>query len=856
MPKEEMMSCYVNKSVTWIPLILCVIPFFGGSVAGQVKQGSVQHISAASNVLTLTFNSITLMNDAFSSSEPTPAGIPVPLNTWTTFQTDGFPAEIVGYDATVYAAAIKRQIVLGKYHHYGSEPNYCMDGWSWEENRWDILDCGEAWHTEHMMEGGHPVGAFVYMPSRGSIVYWGGQSGANQPEQAFHTWWWDAVGRVGRDKVNIGGPGLIRVSAMAYDQLRDKVVFYPDASFQTEIYDPVSNSWSTPHTSGTPPPRGLTFPTLEWDSSDHKTYLYGGAVGNNCATGLAYNDDVYTFDPDTRRWSKLKIAPDPVGGSPAGRRYVGFAYDPVDNIFLVAGGQKCAGGKGSDPVGLTDTWKFDPSSMRWTRLNPASNYVLRNPADAPFQKLRYDSDHHAFVMILASNDNRASVGGAWGNYPARLWVYCYSQTCPPVGTRTREYPPPSGSLNRNGGQPITSVNQTWANDAAIAGNEHKLYAGWIETGLPFSRGPCLFHHPYVQSFTGRQWVALGSDCVAMESRASEVERDAEKLSLSLIDGNVWASWSEANPSPPAVFAKTWNGTRWVGGPIGARTPKGVQGFSQLISVNGVPTIAFIENNRGLFPAVTEAYVAQYKQGTWTTLGGKLNTNGTARVESLAAASDGAIVWACWTEEVMFRWSFSAPAQLHCADWNGSRWNHASPSLNIIAKNWSADVSVACMTGHVYVAWTERTTAGNAQLHVKLSDSSSWSEISDGFLNTSPGNGWAFHPQLAADGSALYVSWEEQLNLGQPARLYVARWSGSTWSRLGAALNMDQAKGSAAHSSLAVLDHQPVVIWNEMNVGQLEQTYAKRWDGSTWVSLHPGPHDNNHRDKSASGGHTD
>jgi hypothetical protein len=768
----------------------------------------------------------------------TNTAIAVPVNAWTTFQTDGFPAEIVGYDATVYANSIKRHIVLGKYHHYGSEPNYCMDGWSWDENRWDILDCGAAWHTEHMMEGGHTVGAFVYMTKRDSIVYWGGQSGSNEAEQAFHTWWWDVVSRVGRDKISTTRPGLARVSAMAYDQVRDKVVFYPDASFQAEVYDPATNTWTTPRTSGTPPPRGLTFPALEWNSSDHKTYLYGGAVGNNCATGLTFNDSVYTFDPGNNRWSKLSIMPDPIKGLPAGRKYAGFAYDPVDNIFLLVGGQNCASGKGSDAVGLSDTWKFDPTAMRWTRLNPATNYMLRSPFDAPFQKLRYDSDHHAFVMILPSYDNRSSIGGTWGDYSARVWVYCYSANCPNIGTAPRAYPAPSGSLNRNSGQPVTSTDQTWASDTAITASDHKLYAGWIETGLPFSSTNCSFHRPYVQAGYEGQWFLLGSDCIAMDSRASAVDRDAEKLSLTVVNGTLWASWSEANIWVPIVFAKYWSGERWVGGPIGTRNPGGLQGFSQLISADGIPTIAFIENNRAVFPDIAEAYVDQYNGNGWSALGGKLNKNPSGRVESLTIASDGAIPQACWTEEVISGWSLVKPAQLYCGHWDGSSWKELGSSLNNAAANWAADVSMACMGGHVYIAWTERTTAGNAQLYVKVWQGSGWSLLSEQPLNADPKNGWVFHPRLATNGSNPFISWEEQLSLDQPSRLFVARWNGTTWSRLGGALNVDQANGSVAHSSIAVLEHQPVVLWNEVNLGQLQQTYAKRWDGTSWTPLSP------------------
>jgi hypothetical protein len=573
-------------------------------------------------------------------------GIPVPTNAWTTFQVEGFPAEIVGYDASVYASAIKRHVVLGKYHHYSSEPNYCMDAWSYDENRWDILDCGDYWHTEHMMEAGHPVGAFVYMPSRRSILYWGGQSGSNQPEQAFHTWWWDVAGNTGRDKLGTTRPGNVKVSAMAYDQIHDKAVFFPDSAFKVEIYDPERNAWSAPSTSGTPPPRGLTFPSLDWDSHDQKTYLFGGAAGNNCNSGtLKFNSDVYTFDLSKFAWEKQVVRPDPLNGLPAGRWYAGFAYDAVDNIFLLVGGQNCSAAEpAAAQVGLTDTWKLDMNRLpaQWSRLTPATNYVLKNRGDAPFNKLRYDTDHHAFVMMLPSYNNEASTGGTWGNYAARIWVYCYVGSCSNVGTAGKIYPAPSQSLNRNA-QPITSIDQTWANDTAVATHDSTIYAAWIETGRPFAGGRCIFHHPYVQSMkNGTAWSDLGEDCSALDSHTETWERDGEKPSLAVVDGTVWASWSESDGPgaiPNRIIAKNWDGSLWTGGAIGTRNnpSKSSQGFSQLIAVGNTPTIAFIENNKELFPDITEGYVDQYDGKAWVGLGGKINTAPHSRVESIAIA---------------------------------------------------------------------------------------------------------------------------------------------------------------------------------------------------------------------------
>jgi hypothetical protein len=773
-------------------------------------------------------------------------------------QTKGFPSEIVGFDATVYASSIERHIVLGKYHHYGSEPNYCMDGWSWDENRWDILDCADAFHNEHSMEAGHTVGDFVYMPSRNAILYWGGLSGSNQVEIAYHTWWWDVGGHVGRDKLSSNRPGDIHTSAMAYDQSRDKAIFYPDASYKTEIYDPVGNTWSTPTVSGTLPPNGLIFPTLEWDSNDGKTYLFGGGTGSSCSTGVIFSNGVYVFDLGSHTWTELSIAPDPVNGTPAARWHAGFAYDPDDNMFLVVGGQYCSGG---NYAGLTDTWKLDPVAMKWTKLSPNSNYVLRSSYDSPFQKLRFDPDHHGFVMVLPSYDNQASTGGTWGNYAARVWIYCPA-SCPNVGTKNVAYNIPSGTLNRNGGQPLTATNQSWAQDTAIASNGNAIYAGWIETGQPFYSGMCEFHHPYV-SYTsdGSTWSDVGSDCSAMDSAAATgLERDSFQPGLAVVNGTLWASWSgtDSASAPIGVFAKHWNGAAWSGGRIGTRISPtyDMQGFSQLISVSGVPTIGFIEQDRTVYPQIAMAFVDQFNGSSWQPLGGALNVNqAQGRVEFMAITSDGTNPWVCWTEELLQAsqtntapgWRYVTPAQLHCARWNSSTSSWlTSASLNRASNDWASDVAATYVGGKLYIAWTERTATGNPNLYVDSynASTSTWSAIGSGALNNDSSAGWVFHPRLTNDGTNVYLSWEEQWNpsspgsssLGQPTRLYVSQWNGGAWSSLGPALNVDPLSGSVLHSSLAVANGYPVALWNEIQMGQLQQTYMKQWNGSRWVQL--------------------
>jgi hypothetical protein len=140
-----------------------------------------------------------------------------------------------------------------------------------------------------------------------------------------------------------------------------------------------------------------------------------------------------------------------------------------------------------------------------------------------------------------------------------------------------------------------------------------------------------------------------------------------------------------------------------------------------------------------------------------------------------------------------------------------------------------------MQGQPYVAWTERSAAGNPQLYVQTYNGSGWALVGTGPLNKDATNGWVFHPRLASDGTNLYLSWEEQV-LGQPSQLYVSQWNSATWQALGSSLNIDPLQGTAQHSSMTIFNHNPLLLWNEGQPGQLQQTFAKQWNGSDWTLI--------------------
>lgn len=99
------------------------------------------------------------------------------------------------------------------------------------------------------------------------------------------------------------------------------------------------------------------------------------------------------------------------------------------------------------------------------------------------------------------------------------------------------------------------------------------------------------------------------------------------------------------------------------------------------------------------------------------------------------------------------------------------------------------------------------------------------------------------PALAMDGDKPVVAFVEEV-WGAPVngiipverRIYVKRWTGTQWQQLGGVLNID-ANNIVSQPRLAVANGQPVVAWSELNkTTQVEEAYAKRWDGAQWVQL--------------------
>jgi N-acetylneuraminic acid mutarotase len=90
-----------------------------------------------------------------------------------------------------------------------------------------------------------------------------------------------------------------------------------------------------------------------WDSKRKQMWMFGGCGGD--FKGL---NDLWSFDPDSVKWTKLDAAKD----GPKGRLSASMQYDPESDSLILVGGLNSFG-KGES---VRDLWIYDIKAGKWT----------------------------------------------------------------------------------------------------------------------------------------------------------------------------------------------------------------------------------------------------------------------------------------------------------------------------------------------------------------------------------------------------------------------------------------------------------------------------------------------------------
>jgi len=242
------------------------------------------------------------------------------------------------------------------------------------------------------------------------------------------------------------------------------------------------------------------------------------------------------------------------------------------------------------------------------------------------------------------------------------------------------------------------------------------------------------------------------------------------------------------------------------------------------------------------------YVARWTTGAWQPLGGRVGTpadpDGGIWAEGYAPALAvvGSTPYVAWYEGGGYGWGTVAGTAIRTsvfvAHWDGSQWvtdrNPAMPNgaLNTAPGNAGRTPALAVVSGVLHAAWieTHRPPAGGAVnvLVVQRLAGGQWSPVGPPiFAGPSPGT--ILDLALAEAGGSLYAGW------AQDGRLYVARWDGTTWAPVGAALQ-GAPGGRANQVALTGLAGVPYVAWQERPRTGPSQVYVQGWTGTAWVPL--------------------
>ncbi len=234
------------------------------------------------------------------------------------------------------------------------------------------------------------------------------------------------------------------------------------------------------------------------------------------------------------------------------------------------------------------------------------------------------------------------------------------------------------------------------------------------------------------------------------------------------------------------------------------------------------------------------FVKRWDGTAWTQLGGKLNVNRSTE-HNIAMPADGNPIVA-FSE---FTSAALPTTNIYVKRWNGTAWIQLGSQLdNFVDTNANAATIALDSSGNPVVAWSENNGSPGRHpdydLYVKRWNGTTWVQLG-GFLDVAAGHS-PIAPAIALDGSGNpFVTWYESNE--QAWKLYVKRWTGTAWTLVGPGpLNIGDDIGdpfSNAVDPSIVIDKSgnPIVAWSEGFV------YAKRWTGTAWVLLASTPFGN-------------
>lgn len=311
---------------------------------------------------------------------------------------------------------------------------------------------------------------------------------------------------------------------------------------------------------------------------------------------------------------------------------------------------------------------------------------------------------------------------------------------------------------------------------------------------------CNAYGIYVKRWNGTAWVLLGDILSVFPPQpdypgGSIIPRSSAISPTIAIDSLdrpivVWEETERRNSSVSHVYAKRWDGSKWV-----------------LLGT------AVDRDDMNRLPYPLGDYRPYHKPSL--IIDKKTNTPYVAYVDYILATDDD---------------------NLYVRKFDGSKWVQVSSSIDSAGSRVSNPSLSLTPDGRPMVAYDENYN-GNKNIYIKvLSYGGTWGYVAARAERTITNN--AYLPSLTVDatGNAIF-SYEEEV-AGQQRNVYVRKFQPDvpkTWTFLGGKINY----GNLASNPIINFDSaaNPVVVWPELRdlpQGLYYRLYVKRWDRSNWL----------------------
>jgi hypothetical protein len=188
---------------------------------------------------------------------------------------------------------------------------------------------------------------------------------------------------------------------MIYDPAISKLVLF-GGTFDflladTWVFD--GTDWTLINTAHSPAPR--EDPSMVYDPALGKIVLFGGQGVYDATRGTGYYGDTWLFDGTD--W--IQVVPEDATGTsaPSRRSLAAAAYDPVNQVVVLQGGQSDT----TQDLALDrgDTWKFDGTS--WTRIGLDDPTGQSAPSPRQGARMEYDAALGGIILFGGRVNNEA-----------------------------------------------------------------------------------------------------------------------------------------------------------------------------------------------------------------------------------------------------------------------------------------------------------------------------------------------------------------------------------------------------------------------------------------------------------------